>query len=272
MDWDIDEDGCIDDSDGDLVGDNIDDCPQENATLFDKDSDGCIDDSDSDGVYDNLDVCFTPVVSIFWPVDSLGCRPADSLPIIDFTLSPEDGGGWYDVLLVEWSVADSDGDLFDTGAAIHVLNSSSSGGSYSIASCLKQNVADGTFSCSWTIPKDLPVWDISGQELQIEIHAQSRNNSPEGKNDIVLLRDDAVFFSNWKNPLLGVDETLPSSTEGVASQNRAFLWGVLGILAGFILMYQLSWNIREKKDQEKVRPAFEHEGVWATPSSADENE
>lgn len=272
LDWDIDEDGCIDDSDGDLVGDNIDDCPQENATLFDKDSDGCIDDSDGDGIYDNLDVCFTSVVSIFWPVDSLGCRPADSLPIIDFTLSPEDGGEWYDVLLVEWSAADSDGDLFDTGAAIHVLNSTSSGGSYSIASCLKQNVANGTFSCSWTIPKDLPVWDISGQELQIEIHAQSRNNSPEGKNDIVLLRDDAVFFSNWKNPLLGVDETLPSTTEGVASQNRAFLWGVLGILAGFILMYQLSWNIREKKDQEKVRPAFEHEGVWATPSPADENE
>ena len=100
-DWDIDEDGCIDDSDGDLVGDNIDDCPQENATLFDKDSDGCIDDSDNDGIHDNLDVCFTPVVSIFWPVDSLGCRPADSLPIIDFTLSPEDGGEWYDVLLVE---------------------------------------------------------------------------------------------------------------------------------------------------------------------------
>ncbi len=270
--WDINEDGCIDDADGDLVGDNIDVCPLENATHFDRDSDGCIDDSDADGVYDNIDVCLTSVVSIFWPVDSLGCRPVDSLPIIDFTLSPEDGGEWYDVLLVEWSVVDEDADLFDTGASIHVLNATSTGGSYSIASCLKQNVGNGTYSCSWIIPNDLPVWDISDQELQIEIHAQSRNSSPEGKRDVVLLRDDAVFSSNWKNPLLEVDDALPSANEGVVSQNRAFLWGVLGILAGFVLMYQLSWNIREKKDQENVRPAFEHEAVRASRSSTDENE
>lgn len=270
--WDINGDGCIDDVDGDLVGDNIDACPQENATLFDRNADGCIDDSDGDGITDNLDLCFTSVVSVFWPVDSLGCRPVDTLPVIDFILSPEDGGEWYDVLVVEWSAVDADADFFDTGAALHVLNASSSGGSYSIASCLKQNVGNGTFSCSWSIPKDLPVWDISGESLQIEIHAQSRNNSPEGKNDMVLLRDDAVFSSNWKNPLLDLDDALPDNSEGVASQNRAFLWGVLGILAGFGLMYQFSWNIREKKDDEKVRPAFEHEGGWASHSSIDENE
>ena len=270
--WDVDGDGCIDDTDGDFVGDNIDVCPQENASLFDKDGNGCIDDSDVDGVNDSLDVCFTSVVSVFWPVDSRGCRPVDSLPVIDFILSPEQGGEWYDVLLVEWSAVDGDADLFDTGAEIHVLNASSSGGSYSIASCLKQNVGNGTFSCSWTIPKDLPVWDISGESLQIEIYAQSRNNSPEGKNDLVILRDDAVFTSNWKNPLLDSDEVVSPPGEGVASQNRAFMWGVIGILAGFVLMYQLSWSVRDKNDQEKVLPAFEYEGVWASYPSVDENE
>ena len=270
--WDSNEDGCIDDSDGDFIGDNIDVCPLENATLFDKDGDGCIDDTDGDGVYDDVDLCFTTVVSIFWPVDFSGCRPVDSLPAIDFLLTPEDGGVWYDVLLVEWSVTDSDADLFDTGAAIHVLNSSSTGGSYSIASCLKQNVGNGTFTCSWTIPDDLPVWDIRGESLQIEIHAQSRNNSPEGDKDIVILRDDATFTSNWKNPLLDTDEEVSPSNEGPASQNRAFMWGVIGIIAGFVLMYQFSWNIRQKTDQENVRPAFEHDSVWSLPPSLDENE
>ena len=60
--------------------------------------------------------------------------------------------------------------------------------------------------------------------------------------------------------------------EGVASQNRALMWGVLGILSGFVLMYQLSWSVREKNGQEKVPPAFEYEGVWASHASIDENE
>lgn len=270
--WDLDVDGCIDDSDGDTIGDNIDSCPQENASLFDNDVDGCIDDSDGDGINDSIDICFTSVVSVFWPVDSLGCRPVDSLPIIDFVLSPEDGGEWYDTLRVEWSVADGEGDFFDTGASIHVLNTSSDGGSYSIASCVNQNVGNGTFSCSWSIPNDLPVWDIREELLQVEVYAQSRNNSPEGKNDIVLLRDDATFTSNWNNPLLDLDEVVSPPGEGVASQNRAFVWGVIGIFAGFVLMYQLSWSVREKKDDEKVHPAFEHQGVWATSLTSGENE
>tara|TARA_B110000444_G_scaffold75936_1_gene71557 strand:+ start:8924 stop:12103 length:3180 start_codon:yes stop_codon:yes gene_type:complete len=270
--WDLDEDGCIDDTDGDSIGDNLDLCPNENAEQFDGNADGCIDDTDGDGVYDDVDECFTSLISLFWPVDTSGCRPVDALPAIDFVLSPEDGGEWYDTLLVQWIVEDDDGDQFDTGAEIHVLNDSSSGGSYSIASCFEVNVENGTFSCTWYIPRDLPVWDIRGESLQIEIYAQSRNNSPEAKNDVVILRDDAMFTSNWNNPLLDEDKITPPSEEGAASQNRAFVWGVVGILAGFVLMYQLSWNIREKKEDEKVLPAFESSGVWQGVPSGDENE
>jgi hypothetical protein len=50
------------------------------------------------------------------------------------------------------------------------------------------------------------------------------------------------------------------------------MWGVVGILAGFVLMYQLSWSVRDKIDQEKVLPAFEYEGVWASHPPVDENE
>jgi len=270
--WDSDADGCIDDSDEDSIGDNIDACPNENSSSFDSDSDGCIDDSDGDGVFDNIDMCFTVVVSSFWPVDLLGCRPVDLLPLIDFVLSPEDGGEWYDALLVQWSVEDGDGDAFDTGAEIHVLDNASSGGSYSIASCLKQNVVNGTFSCTWYIPKDLPLWDIRGKLLQVEIHAQSRNLSPEGKNDILLLRDDVTFTSHWNNPLLGNNEEYYPPEEGVASQNRALGWGIIGIVAGFVLMYQLSWSIRRENEGGKVLPAFEDGVGYYAEQSTDENE
>ena len=271
-DWDSNADGCIDDSDGDSIGDNVDECPNENSSSYDVDSNGCIDDSDGDGVFDDRDVCFTVLVSAFWPVDLTGCRPVDSLPSIDFVLSPEDGGEWYDALLVQWSVEDAEGDAFDTGAEIHVLNASSSGGSYPIASCLKQNVVNGTFSCTWYIPRDLPVWDIRDELLQIEVHAQSRNLSPEGKNDIVLLRDDVTFTSHWNNPLLENNETEILPVEGVASQNRALAWGVFGIIAGFVLMYQLSWSVRGENEGKKVLPAFEEAGGNRAQPPSDESE
>jgi hypothetical protein len=274
--WDLNVDGCIDDSDGDFILDNIDDCPSENSTAYDSDSNGCIDDSDSDGIYDNVDLCFTVIVSTFWPVDSFGCRPVDSLPSIDFVLSPEDGGEWYDALLVQWSVEDDEGDAFDTGAEIHVLNSSSSGGSYSISSCIKQNVVNGTFSCTWYIPNDLPVWDIRGEYLQIEVYAQSRNLSPEGKNDVVLLRDDVTFTSNWNNPLLENSEESSQSEEVVASQNLriagAFAWGAMGILAGLGLMYQLNWRVKREYEGEKVPMAFEDGVGYRVAESLHENE
>jgi len=224
-------------------------------------------------VLDPQDLCITAVVSVFWPVDSDGCRPTDALPVVDFTLSPNDGGVWFDELVVEWMVHDADGDLFNTGAAIHVLNNSSVGGSYSITSCTKTNVGNGNFSCSWEIPKDLPVWDIRGLDLQIELFVQSRNSSPEAKLDTLILRDDAVFSSQWNNPLLDSnDDAQDAQNEGAASQNRALLWGVLGLLGGFVLMYQLGWNVRRGETQETVRPAFEHDEWLQRDESTSENE
>lgn len=271
--WDIDLDGCIDDTDGDFVNDPNDVCPEINSENYDMNGDGCIDDSDGDGVLDNADLCVTEVVSVFWPVNADGCRPVDALPIIDFKLSPDDGGIWYDELLVEWMVFDDDGDSFDTGAAIHVLNNSSEGGSYSITRCTKINVENGNFSCTWEIPRDLPVWDIRGLDLQIELFVQSRNNSPEAKLDTVKLRDDAIFTSQWNNPLLnGGTNGKEVETEGGVSQNRTLFWGILGVIGGFILMYQLGWNVRRDEYDKKVRPAFDFDNKQHGDGLIGENE
>ena len=271
-DWDVNEDGCIDDSDGDSVNDANDVCPEQHSLNFDANNDGCIDDTDGDGVLDNLDRCFTEVVTIFWPVDSNGCRPVDSLPVVDFVLSPQDGGVWYDELVVEWVAHDVEGDAFDTGASIQVVNLSDTSNAYPIASCTKTNVQNGTFSCLWEIPNDLPVWDIRGQPLQIEIFIQSRNGSPEAKRDTVLVRDEATFTSEWNNPLLEVEDEVREGVQGRASQTRALMWGVFGILGGILVMYQLGWNVRHTSPNQKRVPAFAVDTAGYDGQEADENE
>ncbi|MAE79567.1 MAG: hypothetical protein CL967_07385, partial [Euryarchaeota archaeon] len=90
---------------------------------------------------------------------------------------------------------------------------------------------------------------------------ETRNNSPEAKNDLVLVRDDAVFSSDWDNPLLGGKDGVEHAEEGVGSQGRALMWGILGIITGFALMYQMGRGVLRKNDDENVPPAFED--VWS---------
>ncbi|MBJ99714.1 MAG: hypothetical protein CMB48_01765, partial [Euryarchaeota archaeon] len=69
--YDTDNDGCLDDTDGDGFTDNIDICPNEDSTGYDLDSDGCLDDEDSDGYRDAFDSCLgTPLGEV---IVSLGC-------------------------------------------------------------------------------------------------------------------------------------------------------------------------------------------------------
>jgi len=270
--WDGNLDGCIDDGDGDGVKDPFDACPNQNSHSYDWDENGCIDDSDYDGVLDDVDMCHTSVLSLFWPVDQEGCRPVDSLPEIDYLLSPDNGSIWFDELVVEWVASDINDDFFDTGARIMVLDSSNNSSSYPIASCLKTNVQNGSFSCSWTVPKDLPVWDIRGEWLQIELYVETRNNSPEAKRDLVLLRDDAVFSSDWENPLLASENDISLTKEGAGAQGRALFWGILGVLAGFVLMYQLGWNVLRDDDDKTVPSAFQDDGGLQLSETYDESE
>tara|TARA_B100001113_G_C20687558_1_gene439272 strand:- start:93 stop:506 length:414 start_codon:yes stop_codon:yes gene_type:complete len=137
---------------------------------------------------------------------------------------------------------------------------------------MKNSVGNGTFSCKWSVPKDLPVWDIRGEILQIELYVETRNNSPEAKNDLVLVRDAAVFTSDWNNPLLGDKDEVVHTEEGAGSQGRTLLWGILGIITGFVLMYQMGRGVLRRNDDENVPAAFEDVWSGSSASTLSENE
>jgi hypothetical protein len=271
--WDVNEDGCFDDNDGDGVADIFDACPEENATQFDLDSDGCVDDSDSDGILDDVDLCFTAVTSLMWPVDSNGCRPVDTLPSVDLLLMPENGSDWYDALTVRWNAMDSQNDLVDTGASIWAMNASYPANSFIVASCDHVNVLSGNYSCIWFVPSDLPVTDIRNHPLQIEVYVQSRNESPEAKNELVIVRDDAVFSSNWNSEYLsGVNTTNTYSETTGSSRSLLLFLAVLGVATGIATMAQFKRAIRHEEDEVFVPPAFAQDGSIWFDEVASENE
>jgi hypothetical protein len=134
--FDIDLDGCLDDSDGDAITDNIDQCVSENASGFDIDFDGCIDDTDGDSVKDNIDLCHTEIINSSWPVMQNGCRPVDDSPQITIVYELENESIWEDVMLVRWVAQDPDGDPITTGVKLMILQNNSTADSSELIRCV----------------------------------------------------------------------------------------------------------------------------------------
>ena len=244
--WDVDFDGCLDESDGDGITDNLDLCPTESALNFDLNSDGCIDDSDGDGILDPIDECETLVLNDSWPVSEVGCRPVDSRPVVVIVDVPSEGFVWTENLEVEWSVSDADGDAYQTGVEVFVLDNRTQGGGYVIASCDAASNASASFECQWSAMQDLPVWNIESAWIRLDLHVQSTNNSPEADTSRIVVQTDQLFRAEYTS---GFDEEVvdvsPQQQRDSVPALRVLFWGVLGVISACLIAYRMgSENLR----------------------------
>ena len=264
--WDYDEDGCIDDSDQDGIKDPVDLCLEQNSFGFDNNQDGCIDDSDGDGVGDDLDLCETLVLDLTYPVDSIGCRPIDYPPSINqVVVTGIYDSVWSESIRVSWAIEDLDGDLFETGARIMLHQNSTESSFFPIANCNYVEALSDEYECTWRIPEDLPIFDITGKMMHVQIHVKSLNQSPEANIAPIYFDDDSLFEVTWKNPLLTEDDKKGVKDEDWSvTQRRAMMWGVIGLFGVCIFMAQL-WssnnaeiNIKSGENLTKTRMGFKN--------------
>ena len=271
--WDLDADGCLDDSDQDDVPDNLDECPGENALGWDVDADGCIDDSDDDGVLDSVDLCQTLAPSALWPVDEIGCRPVDARPEITIEEAPMDAFVWNERLILRWSVTDDDGDGYQTGADVFVIDNRSDGGGYIIASCQAASNATASFECEWDAKQDLPVWNIDEAWMRLDIHVQSTNASPEADNSRVVLQSEERFKGEY---ITEYDEG-PGDDLGVGqgekiSSLRTIFWGILCLVGACLFVYRLGQQSTLTKGAVAVPVPFAQQEETASLEHDAENE
>ena len=271
--WDLDADGCLDDLDQDDVPDNLDLCPEENALGWDLDADGCIDDSDGDGVLDSIDQCETFAPSTAWPVDYTGCRPVDVRPEITVEETPGDAFVWNERLVLRWSVTDEDGDGYQTGADVFVIDNRSDGGGYIIASCQAASNATASFECEWDARQDLPVWNIDEAWMRLDIHVQSTNASPEADNSRVVLQSEERFKGEYITEFdtdPGDDIALIDS--GEISSLRTFFWGILCLVGACLFVYRLGQQSTLPKEGVPVPVPFAQQVETASHEHDRENE
>jgi len=266
MQWDVVGDGCIDDTDGDGMKDNVDLCIEQNSTGYDINQDGCIDDTDGDGVGDDIDLCQTLVLDSSFPVDYLGCRPVDNIPTINQVLvSGTVNSVWDEKIIVSWAVEDLDGDLFKTGARIMLHQNSSESSFFPIAACNYEEGGSNEYTCSWTVPDDLPIFDVTGKDMHVQIHAQSLNQSPEANNAPVYFDDVSIFIVKWTNPLLEEEEKKGmKDEEWSVTQRRALVWGIIGLIGVGVLMLRIwstnkeNFGVKSDGDFVKFPVAFDY--------------
>ena len=271
--WDLDADGCLDDLDQDDVPDNLDLCPEENALGWDLDADGCIDDTDGDGVLDSIDQCETFAPSAAWPVDYTGCRPVDVRPEITVEETPGDAFVWNERLVLRWSVTDEDGDGYQTGADVFVIDNRSDGGGYIIASCQAASNATASFECEWDARQDLPVWNIDEAWMRLDIHVQSTNASPEADNSRVVLQSEERFKGEYITEFdtdPGDDIALIDS--GEISSLRTFFWGILCLVGACLFVYRLGQQSTLPKEGVPVPVPFAQQVETASHEHDRENE
>ena len=271
--WDLDVDGCLDDFDQDGVTDNLDVCPEENALGWDLNADGCIDDTDDDGVLDSIDLCETLVLSASWPVDQMGCRPVDVRPEITIEETPADDFVWNERLVLRWSVTDDDGDGYQTGAEVFVIDNRSDGGGYIIASCQAASNATASFECEWDARQDLPVWNIEEAWIRLDIHVQSTNASPEADNSRVVLQSEERFKGEYITEFdAGPGDDLGVDKEEKISSLRTIFWGILCLVGACLFVYRLGQQSTLPKDAVDVPIPFAQQGETANQGHDVENE
>jgi hypothetical protein len=211
-------------------------CVDEDASDFDLNLDGCVDDSDADSVKDDVDLCYTEIINSSWPVMENGCRPIDDAPQITIISELENGSVWEDVLLVRWLAEDNDGDQLTTGVKIMIIHNDSNESSLELVRCVpRMRGGDSNeFFCIWVIPIDLPSYDINGQRLHLEFFVQSSNQSPEANNELITKSSQKVFTSSWDNSSIDDDNSLTLNKEEIAKQKRFLALAIIGLIGSLI--------------------------------------
>lgn len=133
------------DADGDGIPYEDDGCPFTNALGWDANEDGCIDDLDGDGIADNLDDCLTTPQGV--PVTDRGCAQQNDVPriFIDDVLLKEHGN---ETITVLYSILDED----DVNVTIVLERVEPMAGSVEVCSTTVRN--NSWNQCLVNIPQD----------------------------------------------------------------------------------------------------------------------
>ena len=209
-------------------------------------------DEDEDGVLNEIDQC--PNTYIGAPVNEEGCAIMNTAPAIVILKSPNNNENYSDNVSIKWAIEDQEGD-----GVVVVVRLVSTNLTIDLSDCGRVFTRVLISTCEIDIPDDLILFQFNRNDWVFEIVAADSNSS--GWTTSMTNSISTVNFTIWwDNPLLiehnNSNVTADNEKDGSSAQNRALLWGIVGVFAGVLFAASVLFRRYEKGFIERVPGPF----------------
>ena len=184
-------------------------------------------------------------------LQNLTQNTAPKITVIDSPLGGENYSENFSLLL---NISDEESDGYVV--AIRLNNSNYS---VELSDCAIMLEYSSNISCEVDIDRDLIPRPVNREDWKFEVIVVDDNSSIWTKSEM------SVYLSNnfsiyWTSPLIDSPEDSPSvDQDDSVEQNRALLWGIIGVVLGVIVAAGVMFRGFEKRVLDSVPPPFREE-------------
>ena len=175
-------------------------------------------------------------------------------PEITIIEAPGEGENYTDNFSIKVNVFDKENDSYVL--AIRLNNSNYS---VDLSDCGMVMDVESEILCEIDISRDLIPRPVNREDWRFEVIVVDDNDSIWTKPEMsVYLGNNFSIY--WTSPMVDIDEDEPIiEQDDVVKQNRAFIWGIVGVIFGVIVAAGMMFRGFEKHVLDDVPPPFREE-------------
>lgn len=172
-------------------------------------------------------------------------------PEITIIEAPAEGGNYSDNFSIKLNVFDRENDSYVL--AIRLNNSNYS---VDLSDCGAVMSTESEFFCEVDISRDLIPRPVNREDWRFELIVVDDNDSTWAQPEMSMYLG-SNFSIYWVSPMVEVEENVPVIEEdGGAEQNRALIWGIVGVTFGVVVAAGMMFRGFEKRVLDDVPPPF----------------
>jgi len=178
----------------------------------------------------------------------------NTAPVISVIAGPAGGENYTENFSISMNISDAEGDGFIV--AIRLNNSNYS---VELTDCAIMLNITANVSCEVDIAKDLIPRPINRDDWRFEILVVDDNSSIWTASKISNYSTNN-FSIWWVSPHLEEDDENPAVDQGgETEQNRALIWGIVGVVVGAVVAAGVMFRRFEESVLDEVPPPFREE-------------
>ena len=178
----------------------------------------------------------------------------NTAPIITLIDGPVGGENYSENISISVGIEDYENDSFVVGFRLVNLNYT-----VDLGDCTRLIDVEGEINCLVDISKDLVPRPINRDDWSVEVVVVDNNMSSWTSPMISTYTSENITLW-WESPLLdGADVSPTDGESGLSEQNRALIWGVMGVVIGTIVAAGVMFRRFEQGVLDVAPPPFREE-------------